>query len=63
MDDYFILVRRRRGLTTWSWKLQRRSKPLGINLMEGDFESFDAAKLAGEQAREKLLRSMAKEQK
>ena len=63
MDEYFILVRRRRGLATWSWKLQRRSKPLGFKMMDEGFESWDAAKLAGEKALEDLLRRIAREHK
>jgi len=59
-NDYFVILKRqlRGGVTFWSYEINRRSKPLGVKIQEGDFSTPQAAKQAGETALRELLREL-----
>jgi hypothetical protein len=59
-NDYFVILKRqlRGGITLWSYEINRRSKPLGVKIQEGEFSTPQAAKLAGEAALRELLREL-----
>jgi hypothetical protein len=60
--DYFVVTKvHTRPKLRWSWEILRRSKPLGIKVIEGEFRSEPAAKAAGEKALRKLLDSLQDE--
>ena len=46
----------------WSWELRRRSKPMGVRVGAGGFQSQAAAEYAGKQALERFLEELAKEE-
>jgi hypothetical protein len=52
LNDYFVILKRqlRGGVTLWSHEINRRSKPLGVKIQEGDFSTPQAAKQAGDTA-------------
>jgi hypothetical protein len=59
-NDYFVILKRqlRGGITLWSYEISRRSKPLGVKIIAGEFSTPQAAKLAGEEALRELLREL-----
>jgi len=59
LGEYVMSVRRR-GLR-WRWSIHGLTKPLGLKWSEDGFESWDAAKLAGEAALKELLDGLARE--
>jgi hypothetical protein len=60
LNDYFVILKRklRGGVTLWSYEIDRRSKPLGVKIQEGDFSTPQAAKQAGDTALRELLREL-----
>jgi hypothetical protein len=60
LNDYFVILKRqlRGGVTLWSYEINRRSKPLGVRIQEGDFSTPQAAKQAGDTALRELLREL-----
>jgi hypothetical protein len=59
-NDYFVILKRqlRGGITLWSYEINRRSKPLGVKIQEGEFSTPQAAKQAGDAALRELLREL-----
>jgi hypothetical protein len=47
----------------WRWEIRRRSKPMGIKLGAGGYQSEAAAELAGREALERFLAEVAKEER
>ena len=47
----------------WRWEIRRRSKPMGIKLGAGGYQSQAAAELAGREALERFLAEVAKEER
>jgi hypothetical protein len=60
--DYFVVTRQDRTTCTWTWEIERRSKPLGIRLYHNGFSSEPAAKLAGEKSLRRLLEDIVRDQ-
>jgi hypothetical protein len=56
-NDYFVRVKCyvRSPSPRWMWEIQRRSKPLGVQLYGEGFSSQSAAKLAGEKELREIL--------
>jgi hypothetical protein len=61
-SDYFVVTREDRTTRTWTWEIERRSKPLGIRLYDSGFSSDSAAKLAGEKSLRRLLEDIVRDQ-
>ena len=59
--DYLVVTREDRSTRTWTWEIQRQSKPLGVRLYHGGFPSQSAEKLAGEKALKALIDDLVKE--
>jgi hypothetical protein len=51
-NDYFVIIKRQgRGpRMLWAYEINRRSKPLGVKIQEGEFSTPQAATQAGEAA-------------
>ena len=47
----------------WRWELRRRSKPMGIKIGDGGYQSQIAAEYAGKQALERFLQALAMEER
>lgn len=62
--DYYVFTARRGDYPErWSWEIRRKSKPLGVKLTEGGFQSELAALFAGQRALADFLSGLAKEEK
>jgi hypothetical protein len=63
-NDYYIFASRRGEYPErWSWEIRRKSKPLGVKLMEDGFQSKMAAEFAGKRALADFLADLSKEEK
>jgi hypothetical protein len=47
----------------WRWELKRRSKPMGIRLGAGGYQSQASAQYAGDRALARFLEDIAKEER
>jgi hypothetical protein len=47
----------------WGWELRRRSQPMGVRFGASGFLSKAAAEYAGEQALERFLEELAREER
>jgi hypothetical protein len=47
----------------WRWELRRRSKPMGVRLGAGGFQSRASAELAGSRALERFLDELSQEER
>jgi hypothetical protein len=47
----------------WRWELRRHSKPMGIKISAGGYQSQTAAENAGKRALERFLEDLAKEER
>lgn len=55
-QSYFVIVTRRgQVLHRWGWEIRRKPTPLGIRIYGEDFESAEAAQIAGNAALKDLL--------
>lgn len=59
--DYFLGVSPE-GFS-WAWEIRRRSRPLGVRLVEGSFRTQQAARLAGEKALRDFLERLSEGEK
>jgi hypothetical protein len=60
--DYYVVVRRRKEHPpVWEWRIQRRSKPMGVQLRGTGFGSETMARLAGEKALREFLNGLSRE--
>jgi hypothetical protein len=59
--DYFVGVKRE-GFS-WAWEIHRRSRPLGVRLVEGSFRTEQAARLAGEKALRDFLERLSADER
>jgi hypothetical protein len=61
-NDYFVVTKSYgRPKARWVWEIRRRSEPLGVKVYDDDFNSEQAAKLAGEKALKELLDRLCQE--
>jgi len=62
--DYYIETVNTGGRPyPWRWELRRRSKPMGIKIGDGGYQSQIAAEYAGKQALERFLQALAIEER
>ena len=47
----------------WRWQMRRRSKPMGVNLGAGGYQSQASAAFAGEQALARFLQDLEREKR
>jgi hypothetical protein len=62
-DYYVITTRTGEHPERWSWEIRRKSKPLGIKMIGGSYQSDSAAQFAGKQALADFLSDLSKEEK
>jgi len=64
INDYYVVTSLRVGHPDrWSWEIRRRSKPLGIKMTGGGYQSDTAAQFAGKQALTDFLVALWKEER
>jgi hypothetical protein len=64
INDYYVVTSRRGEYPDgWSWELRRKSKPLGIKMAGGGYQSESAAEFAGKRALQEFLADLVKEEK
>jgi hypothetical protein len=62
-DDYYVITSRRsEAPDRWGWEIRRKSKPLGIKMTAGGFQSEMAAQFAGKRALADFLDALSKEE-
>ena len=61
MADYYAVVRQKEYPPVWEWKIQRRSKPMGILVQGTGFGSSIAAQRAGEKALRAFFNALSRE--
>ena len=63
-DEYYVVTSKRgEHPDRWSWEIRRRSKPLGIKMTGGGYQSDTAAQFAGKQALTDFLVALWKEER
>ena len=63
VSEYYIITSREgEHPKAWCWEIQRRSKPMGVKLSGGGFQSEAAAEFAGKRALAELLEALSKEE-
>jgi hypothetical protein len=64
INDYYVVTSRPGQYPDrWRWEIHRKSKPLGLKMAEGGYQSESAAELAGKRALQEFLADLAKEEK
>ncbi len=64
LNDYYVITSLRVGHPDrWSWEIRRKSKPLGIKMIEDGYQSETAAQFAGKRALAEFLSDLLKEEK
>jgi hypothetical protein len=64
INDYYVVTSRRGEYPDrWSWEIRRKSKPLGIKIAGGGYQSDQAAQFAGKRALADFLLDLAQEEK
>jgi hypothetical protein len=62
-SDYSLVITSRDRLKgPWGWKIQRKSKPLGIKTYSADFNSENAARIVGEKALREFIDRLCHEE-
>ena len=61
LADYYVVVRQKEYPPVWEWKIQRRSKPMGVQIRGTGFSSETAARLAGEKALREFFNGLSRE--
>ena len=61
-DYYLVTLRSGEHAVRWSWKIRRKSKPLGVRLLAHGFQSDSAAQIAGKRALDEFLSALSKEE-
>jgi hypothetical protein len=59
--DYFVQINHWRP-KEWGWEIQRRSKPLGVQLYEEGYRTPVSAQVAGEMVLLRLLDQITQEE-
>ncbi len=64
LNDYYVITSLRVGHPDrWSWEIRRKSKPLGIKMIEDGYQSETAVQFAGKRALAEFLSDLLKEEK
>jgi hypothetical protein len=62
--DYYIFAFRTDGRPfPWRWEISRHSKPMGVKLGSGGYQSQSAAEFAGKNALERFLVELSQEER
>ncbi len=56
---YVVVSRNGSERGAWCWEIRRKRRPMGVRLWQGGFRSHRAALLAGKDALEDFLNSLA----
>jgi hypothetical protein len=62
-DYYVVTVATGDRLSPWRWEIRRHSKPMGIKLGAGGYQTQAAADQAGKQALAGFLQDVAREER
>ena len=62
-DYYLITFMTDERPYPWTWEIKRHSKPMGIRLLNGGYQSKASAVIAGRRALLEFLEELAKEEK
>ena len=62
-DYYIVTVDTGTGPHPWRWELRRRSRPMGVKLGDGGYQSQHAAEFAGKRALGEFLTALASDGK
>jgi hypothetical protein len=60
-DDFFVQIHHWRP-KEWGWEIQRRSKPLGVQLYEEGYRTPVSAQVAGEMVLDRPLDQISQEE-
>ena len=64
LNDYDVFAARDKAHPQrWHWEIRRKSKPMGIRVAEGGFQSEMAARFAGKRALAEFLNALSKEKR
>jgi len=61
-DYYVVTLETDRRPFSWRWEIRRRSRPMGVKLGSGGYQSQGAAEFAGKRALEDFLTELSKEE-
>ena len=62
--DYYVVTREAgERPDRWRWEIRRRSRPMGVSLSAGGYQSQAAAHYAGNKALAEFLEEIAKEER
>jgi len=61
-DYYVATIKSRARSFPWRWEIRRHSRPMGMKLGAGGYETQIAAKQAGKQALAGLLQDISREE-
>jgi hypothetical protein len=59
--DYYVVVKPKGDFSVWEWKIQRRSKPMGVQLQGSGYGSPSAAQIAGDEALKEFFKALSRE--
>ena len=62
-DYYIVTMETEERPYPWRWELRRHSRPMGVRVTEGGYQSQTAAEYAGRQALAKFLEALAREER
>jgi hypothetical protein len=62
-DYYIFAFRTGRRPFPWRWEISRHSKPMGVKLGSGGYQSQSAAEFAGKNALERFLVELSQEER
>jgi hypothetical protein len=62
-DYYIFAFRTDERPFPWRWEIRRHSKPMGVKLGSGGYQSQSAAEFAGKNALERFLVDVLKEER
>jgi len=62
-DYYIVTLETDERPYPWRWELRRHSRPMGVRVTEGGYQSQTAAEYAGRQALAKFLEALAREER
>ena len=60
-QHYVVVRRKKEHPPVWEWRIQRRSKPMGVQLRGTGFRSETTARLAGETALREFFNGLSRE--
>ena len=61
-DDYVVAIKTDKRPFPWRWEIRRHSKPMGVRVSDGGYQSQTAAEFAGKQALGRFLVELIREE-